>query len=81
MAKEQKRAQAVEASYRRVKAPSTVVAIPQLLEQILVDLDTTDIIRLRRVNRSFKDTIDDNPAMQQKTFIRKDDADLRTRLH
>lgn len=55
-----------------MSAASNVFAIPELLEHILSELPPLDIIRYKRVCKSWKQLISDSPLLQYRTWMRND---------
>ena len=51
-----------------------VLNLPELLEQLLLELDLYDLFKLTRVNKKFHDVIKLSKPIQQKMFLREGTA-------
>jgi hypothetical protein len=58
-----------------MSATSTVLGLPETLQQILSELPPFDIIRCQRVNRTWHRYITDSPLLQYKAWLRNDYPD------
>ena len=50
-------------------AAAKVLDLPELLEEILVDLEIQDLFKLQRVNKRFKAVISESKPIQRKMFL------------
>jgi len=53
---------------------TTVFAVPELLENILLKLPPLDLLLAQRVNKTFRDQINSSIHIQRKLFFKKDPA-------
>lgn len=66
----------------RLDPPSLrALAIPELLEQVLLNLPVKDILLAQRVNRGFKATIDGSKKLQQALFFSPEPASVSPTLN
>ncbi|KAK5681083.1 hypothetical protein LTS10_006843 [Elasticomyces elasticus] len=54
---------------KSTSAAHEAFAITEMLEQILLDLSTADLLQAQQVNKRMRDVIDDSTALQQKMFL------------
>jgi len=50
-------------------AAQLVLSIPEILEQILLSLFMKDVFVFQRINKTWRDTIQNSPSLQRKLFL------------